>query len=65
MIPIFGNEWCTNNSAKEKSYLRKVSKFLSNPMVPMLKELEDLMDLLKTIKEGLIIIQELTNRLLD
>lgn len=46
---LIGNEWCKKYPTREKSNLLKLSKSVSNPKLPLLKELEELKDLMKII----------------
>lgn len=54
-------EWCRKDSAKEKLDLPKVSKPISNPMFQVLSKLEELK--VKTIKDGVVLLQESTSKL--
>lgn len=51
---LLNTTWCKNDSAKEQTDLPKESKNTSNPVLPVMKEIEELKDLLKTIEEGLL-----------
>ncbi|PHU20344.1 putative LRR receptor-like serine/threonine-protein kinase [Capsicum chinense] len=59
------NEWCKKNSARSKSELPKVSKSVFNPMITVLKELEELKDHFKDIEEGVMLLQESTSKILN
>lgn len=59
------DEWCRKDSTQEKYDLLKVSKTMSNPMFQVLKELEELKDCMKTIEEGVVLLQELTSQFLQ
>ncbi|KAF3683484.1 hypothetical protein FXO37_01798 [Capsicum annuum] len=59
------DEWCKKDSARAKSELPKVSKSISNPSIAVMKELEEIKDRLKSIEEIVMLIQELTSKLMD
>lgn len=56
-------EWY-KDSVKAKSDLLKVRKFVYNPMLPILKELGELKDRIKTIEKGLFLLQEPNSKIL-
>ncbi|KAF3646614.1 hypothetical protein FXO37_20353 [Capsicum annuum] len=58
------NEWCNKDSTKSWSDVLKVRKSISNPMLSLVKEIEELKDRLKVIEEWLLVLQKLTTRLL-
>lgn len=62
---LVDNEWYKEESAKEKVDLPKVSKNVANPIFSVLKEVEEIQEFLKSIEEGMIGIQESTNKLLQ
>lgn len=55
---LLNTEWCIKDSSKERIDLTKVKKVLSNLVLPMMKEIEELKDRLKVIKEGLLHLQD-------
>ncbi|PHT63243.1 hypothetical protein T459_32887 [Capsicum annuum] len=63
-IHLGRNEWCKKGSDKKKSNLSKAIKSVSNPMILVLKDLEDLKDQIKSIEKGLVILQESIFKLL-
>ncbi|KAF3639876.1 hypothetical protein FXO37_23782 [Capsicum annuum] len=62
---LVDNESCKKDSARAKFELPKISKSISNPMITILKELEDLKDHFKAIKEGVMLFQESTSNMSD
>lgn len=61
---LVDDEWCRKYSAKTKPNLSKVFKPISNPILPMLKKLEELKELIRTIKERVVLLQESTFKLI-
>lgn len=62
---LVDNEWSKKDSAQAKSKLLKVSKSISNPMIVVIKELEDLKDHFTDIKKVVMLFQESTSKVLD
>lgn len=50
---LIDNEWCKKESTKAKADLPKVSKNISNPVLFVMKEIEEIKKRLKTIEKGL------------
>ncbi|KAF3649998.1 hypothetical protein FXO37_18694 [Capsicum annuum] len=61
---LVDNEWYKKD-CREKFELPKVSKSISNPMITVLKKLEELKDHFKAIAKGVILLQESISKLLD
>ncbi|KAF3637441.1 hypothetical protein FXO38_23712 [Capsicum annuum] len=58
---LLDNEWCKKDFVKSKLNLPKVTKSVSNPVLPMLKKLKEI----KAIKKGLMLFLESTTRRLQ
>lgn len=62
---LVDNEWCLKEFDKARSDISKASKNMSNPMIHVVMEIEELKDRLKAIKEGFLLLQESTTRMLS
>ncbi|KAF3617583.1 hypothetical protein FXO37_34577 [Capsicum annuum] len=58
------NKWCKKECAKEIFDPFKISESVSNLVLPMFREFEEVKNWLKSIKEGLMVLQESTTKLM-